>query len=167
MKSKSPFTLFFNFGGDKSVGLNDVILNSGKPINPLTQRIASLRKVKSPAEIEVMHAAGQISSRAINKAIGQVGSKDPIATEKTLAKYLEYQFVRGGCDKQAYIPVVASGSNALTIHYTRNDDLLYRDELVLLMPEENSVDIVLIFQERGQIHQKGLVSLKGIYMKLY
>ncbi|CCG25754.1 Icp55 protein [Candida orthopsilosis Co 90-125] len=132
LKSNSPFSSFFNFGGDKSVGLNDVILNSGKPINPLTQRIASLRKVKSPAEIEVMHAAGQISSRAINKAIGQVGSKDPIATEKTLAKYLEYQFVRGGCDKQAYIPVVASGSNALTIHYTRNDDLLYRDELVFV-----------------------------------
>ncbi|KAI5970624.1 ICP55 [Candida margitis] len=132
LKSKSSISSFFNFGGDKSAGLNDVIMSSGKPINPLSKVIASLRSVKSPAEIDVMHAAGQISSRAINKAIGQVGSRNPIATEKTLAKYLEYQFVRGGCDKQAYIPVVASGSNALTIHYTRNDDLLYRDELVFV-----------------------------------
>ena len=134
-KYKSAFSSFFNFGGggsDKWTGLNDIILGSGKPVSPLSSVVASLRKIKSPAEIEVMHAAGQISSRAINKAIGQVGSTDPIATEKTLAKYLEYQFVRGGCDKQAYIPVVASGSNALTIHYTRNDDLLYRDELVFV-----------------------------------
>ncbi|KAI5949521.1 ICP55 [Candida theae] len=132
-RSKSAFSSFFNFGsGDKLEGLNDIVLNSGKHISPLSAKVAALRKIKSPAEIEVMHAAGQISSRAINKAIGQVGSENPIAAEKTLAKYLEYQFVRGGCDKQAYIPVVASGSNALTIHYTRNDDLLYRDELVFV-----------------------------------
>ncbi|KAI5952428.1 ICP55 [Candida jiufengensis] len=124
---------FFNFGGgEKFYGLNEVILGSGKVINPLNKLIAELRSVKSSAEIEVMHAACQISSRAINKAMGQVSTKNLFQTEKTLAKYLDYQFVKGGCDKQAYIPVVASGSNALSIHYTRNDDLLYHDELVFI-----------------------------------
>ncbi|KAI5965211.1 ICP55 [Candida pseudojiufengensis] len=131
-KLNAPIKSFFNFGGEKFYGLNDVILNSGKLINPLSKLIAELRSVKSPGEIEVMHATCKISSRSINKAMGQVSTKHPFATEKTLAKYLEYQFVKGGCDKQAYIPVVASGSNALSIHYTRNDDLLYHDELVFI-----------------------------------
>ncbi|CAK9439452.1 uncharacterized protein LODBEIA_P35650 [Lodderomyces beijingensis] len=129
--SSSSSSSFFGFGKKRET-LNDAIMNAGKPVNPVKKEVAKLRSVKSPAEIEVMYAAGQISSRAINKAMGQVASETPFQTEKTLAKYLEYQFVKGGCDKQAYIPVVASGSNALTIHYTRNDDLLYKDETVFI-----------------------------------
>ncbi|KAG7193718.1 uncharacterized protein KQ657_000408 [Scheffersomyces spartinae] len=112
--------------------IQQLLKKTNKNVRGLTNIIAKLRLVKSDNEINVMHAVGQISSRAINKAIAQVGSETPLMTEKSLAKYLEYQFVRGGCDKQAYIPVVASGPNSLTIHYTRNDDLLYRDELVFV-----------------------------------
>ncbi|KAK6459937.1 peptidase M24, structural domain-containing protein [Scheffersomyces coipomensis] len=124
-------SLFSSITGDKNSIIN-VINKSGKVIQPLTSKIAEQRSIKSDSEINVMHASGQISSRAINKAIAKVGSDKPHLTEKTLAKYLDYQFVKGGCDKQAYIPVVASGPNALTIHYTRNDDILYRDEMVFV-----------------------------------
>lgn len=103
-----------------------------RSVRSLSYLITEQREIKSDCEIEVMHAAASISSRAINKAIAKVGSDAPLHTEKSLAKYLEYQFVVGGCDKQAYIPVVASGKNALTIHYTRNDDLLYKDETVFI-----------------------------------
>jgi len=128
----SKFANFFSFGLSSSNNIGDMISKSGLSVKPLASLVAEQRAVKSLAEIKVMHATGQISSRAINKAMAKVGSDTPISTEKTLAKYLEYQFVKGGCDKQAYIPVVASGKNALTIHYTRNDDLLYRDELVFV-----------------------------------
>lgn len=103
-----------------------------KVVRSLTSLISLQREVKSDSEIEVMHAAGSISSRAINKAMAKVGSDSPLCSEKSLAKYLEYQFVSGGCDREAYIPVVASGVNGITIHYTRNDDLLYRDETVFV-----------------------------------
>lgn len=101
-------------------------------VKPITPVIAKLREVKSASEIKVMQKAGTISSRAINKAIAKVGSEDPLKSEKSLAAYLEYEFIKGGCDKQAYIPVVAGGENSLIIHYTRNDDLLYKDELVFI-----------------------------------
>ncbi|CUM67689.1 uncharacterized protein PRCAT00005392001 [Priceomyces carsonii] len=132
--SLSKFLSFFNLKALNSglVTILDLIQKSSKPIRSPKSMIAELRSVKSPAEINVMHAAGKISSRAFNKAIAKVGSQEPIHTERTLAKFLDYQFVHGGCDKQAYIPVVASGKNALTIHYTRNDDLLYKDELVFV-----------------------------------
>ena len=107
-------------------------------------------------------------SRAINKAMGKVGSESPLTSEKTLAKYLDYQFVKGGCDKQAYIPVIASGPNALTIHYTRNDDLLYKDELVFIDAGGKVREaIARIFREHGQIHQVDSVNHKEISMKLF
>ena len=134
--SKFDFSSFFNISNydnnTAAVTVNDIISRSFKTVKPLEPITTDMRSIKSQDEINVMHAAAQISSRAINKAIGKVGSPSPLLTERTLGKYLDYQFVKGGCDKQAYIPVVASGPNSLIIHYTRNDDLLYKDEVVCI-----------------------------------
>lgn len=128
------FSLFFGFGQQllRYGSILDLVSSARKPTKPLKFIIAQHRLVKSDAEVSVMHKAAKISSRAINTAIARVGLDQPFLTEKVLAQYLEYAFVRGGCDRQAYIPVVASGENALTIHYTRNDDLLYKDETVFV-----------------------------------
>lgn len=129
----SKFALFFSTPANpRHASLKSILEAANKPVRSLKTVLAQHRLVKSEAEVKVMHKAGQISSRAINTAIAKVGSAAPLATEKVLAKYLEYAFVRGGCDREAYIPVVASGENALTLHYTRNDDLLYRDETVFV-----------------------------------
>lgn len=131
--SNTKFALFFGFGQSLRQGsLGELLSSTRKPTNLLKSILARHRLVKSEAEIKVMHKVGQISGRAINTAIARVGLRKPFLSEKVLAQYLEYGFVRGGCDRQAYIPVVASGENALTIHYTRNDDLLYKDETVFV-----------------------------------
>ena len=52
--------------------------------------------------------------------------------EKDLAAYLDYEFKNQGCDGAAYMPVIAGGANALSIHYVRNDELLKGDEMVLV-----------------------------------
>lgn len=129
--------VFRTFFGSKDVNelvpsVTDLISKSPAQKRPLAPLMSQMRLVKSDAEIRVMHAAARMSGRAINLAMAAVGSLRPFSTEKTLAKFLEYGFVRGGCDAQAYVPVVASGANALNIHYTRNDDLLYRDETVFV-----------------------------------
>ena len=136
-----------------------------KSVQKLSPIVAKLRVIKSDAEVSVMKRACGISSVAINRAMATVGSDDPINSENTLARYLEYQFVKGGCEKNAYIPVVASGSNALCLHYTRNDDLIKKMTLFSLMLVGNQADIVLIFLEHGQIQQTALLMLKEIYMK--
>lgn len=131
--ASGKFSLFFGFGHSASHGnIMNMLSAARKPNRLLKFVLAQHRLVKSDAEIAVMHKAGKISSRAINTAIARVGLEEPFLTEKVLAQYLEFAFVRGGCDGQAYIPVVASGENALTIHYTRNDDLLYKDETVFV-----------------------------------
>ncbi|RKP30970.1 hypothetical protein METBISCDRAFT_15104 [Metschnikowia bicuspidata] len=132
--ASGKFSQFFGLGNARlhHGSIIQMLSAARKPTRLLQSILAQHRLVKSPAEIAVMHAAGRISSRAINTAIARVGLDQPFQTEKVLAQYLEYAFIRGGCDRQAYIPVVASGENALTIHYTRNDDLLYRDETVFV-----------------------------------
>ncbi len=132
--TRGKFGAFFGGAAPSptSSRLADMVKASRATVRPLAPLVATQREVKSDCEIEVMHAAAAILSRAINKAIARVGLPQPLCRERTLAQFLEYEFVHGGCDTQAYIPVVASGANALTIHYTRNDDLLYRDETVFV-----------------------------------
>lgn len=79
----------------------------------------SLRVTKSAAEVINMRKAGRISGRAFNETIER-----RFKEEAHLWAFLEYQFKLGGCEKPAYVPVIAGGKNALQIHYTRNDDVL-------------------------------------------
>ncbi|AET41323.1 aminopeptidase Ecym_8027 [Eremothecium cymbalariae DBVPG len=95
-----------------------------KELKPI---LAQLRSIKSPAEIRLIRRAGQISGRAFNQAYAK-----RFRNERTLNAFLEYKFISGGCEKPAYVPVIGAGANALCIHYTRNDDVMYDDEMVLV-----------------------------------
>ncbi|KAG0127546.1 peptidase M24, structural domain-containing protein, partial [Tuber indicum] len=88
---------------------------------PLKYFMHKLRVSKSDAEVANMRKAGQISGRAFNKAIA---TKERFTMERDLWAFLEYKFRMGGCEKEAYVPVIAGGQNSLHIHYTRNDDKL-------------------------------------------
>lgn len=109
--------------------ISDIIKNRGPNIKvrPLGPLVRQMRAIKSDAEVKVIRRAGQISGRAYNKAYAE-----RFRNERTLASFLEYNFVSGGCSGHAYVPVVAGGPNALSIHYTRNDDIFYDGELALV-----------------------------------
>ncbi|KAI5838974.1 peptidase M24, structural domain-containing protein [Morchella snyderi] len=94
---------------------------------PLAPVMHGLRNVKSAAEVANMRKAGKISGRAFNMAM-----QERFVTERGLHAFLEYRFKVGGCEKEAYVPVVAGGENACTIHYTRNDETLKNGDLVLV-----------------------------------
>jgi Xaa-Pro aminopeptidase len=51
---------------------------------------------------------------------------------RALAAHFEYLCALKGSERPAYVPVVASGSNALVIHYTANNQLLKSGDLVLV-----------------------------------
>ena len=95
-----------------------------KPLRPL---LNDLRVIKSEAEIQNMRRAGQHSGRAITDAMRQ-----SFTAEKDLDSFLDYWFKQDGCDGPAYVPVVAGGINANTIHYVSNDMLLNPNDLVLV-----------------------------------
>lgn len=106
---------------------------------PLAPTLHEMRSVKSSAEIACMREAGRISGGAFNEVIRLGQSK-----EKDIEATLEWLFRIGGCERSAYVPVVAGGKvhclsltrvinqNALTIHYTRNTGDIGPDDMVLV-----------------------------------
>ncbi|KAK9450246.1 peptidase M24, structural domain-containing protein [Limtongia smithiae] len=105
----------------------EVVKHHNKAIRGLTSLVQDLRAIKSDSELAVMQTAGLISGRAITDAYGTRWKR-----ESDLFAYLDFKFRVGGCEKSAYVPVVAGGKNALGIHYTRNDDVLTDGEMVLI-----------------------------------
>jgi intermediate cleaving peptidase 55 len=108
-------------------GIMSVFRDSKASIKPLRPLLNELRVLKSPAEIANMRKAGQHSGRAITDAMRQ-----SFTSEKALDSFLDYWFKQDLCDGPAYVPVVAGGSNANTIHYVSNDMQLKPSEVVLV-----------------------------------
>lgn len=67
-----------------------------------------IRVRKSVAEVANMRLAGKVSGEAFNRAMGMT-AREEFSTEKQLWAFLEHEFRRGGCDGEAYVPVVAGG----------------------------------------------------------
>ncbi|KAH4964742.1 hypothetical protein HBI78_111860 [Parastagonospora nodorum] len=108
-------------------GIAKVFRDNEASIRPLRPLLNELRVIKSEAEIVNMRRAGQHSGRAITDAMRQ-----SFSYEKDLDSFLDYWFKQDLCDGPAYVPVVAGGINANTIHYVSNDMALKPDELVLV-----------------------------------
>lgn len=108
-------------------GIATIFRESKASVRPLRPLLNELRLIKSEAEITNMRRAGQHSGRAITDAMRQ-----SFTSEKDLDSFLDYWFKQDLCDGPAYVPVVAGGINANTIHYVSNDMLLKPDDLVLV-----------------------------------
>ncbi|KAL4804374.1 peptidase M24, structural domain-containing protein [Aspergillus unguis] len=98
--------------------------NNVKPLRPI---LNEMRAFKSEEEVLQLRRVGQASGRAFTESM-----RHKFTGEKILTSFLECNFKINGCDTSAFIPVVAGGSNALSIHYTRNDDVLKEGDMVLV-----------------------------------
>ena len=73
---------------------------------PLSPEVARLRAIKSDAEVRVMRAAADISARAHAKTMRFA---KPGMNESQIAAHFAYLCAMSGAQRQAYVPVVASG----------------------------------------------------------
>jgi Xaa-Pro aminopeptidase len=86
------------------------------------------RLIKSREEIRCMRRAAKISARAHLRAMQTCR---PGKNEAELMAELLHEFQRNGCPP-SYLPIVAGGRNALTLHYVANNQPLPNDGLVLI-----------------------------------
>lgn len=84
--------------------MNFTSMLEGKRLGSLKHLMHKLRVFKSEPEVVNMRKAGKISGRAFNMAM-----QNRFTKEKDLWAFLEYQFRIGGCERSAYVPVVAGG----------------------------------------------------------
>ena len=95
-----------------------------------------LRVIKSPAEQALMRRAGVVSAEALNRAIEVTR---PGSTEHQLFATVDYESRMRGAETLAYVPVVATGTNANFIHYIDNKQILSDGELVLMDDGERNI----------------------------
>ena len=100
---------------------------------PLTPYVEKLRFVKSPNELRLMKRAGNISSAAMTQTMG-FQTIPGVTIESQIQAHFEYHcsLARGMGIKPAYVPVVASGSKGLTIHYINNDGIIEEGDLICM-----------------------------------
>ena len=88
-----------------------------------------MRLIKSPAELEIMRQAADISREAHHEAASMLRPGQP---EYEIEARLNYVFRRRGGSGAAYGSIVAGGSRATVLHYVRNDQIFEDSDLVLI-----------------------------------
>lgn len=89
----------------------------------------ALRMIKSPAEVETIQHACQITGKAFDRVLAAM---KPGVMEYEIEAEMTYEFLRNGASGHAYTPIVASGYNACVLHYIDNDMACQDGDLVLM-----------------------------------
>lgn len=101
----------------------------GCEFQPLQRLLHEHRLIKSPAEQQLMAAAGGITAGAHIDAMRRCR---PGLSETQLEAVLVHAFMQAGARAPAYPSIVAGGRNACVMHYVRNDSLLADGDMVLI-----------------------------------
>ena len=105
--------------------------NPALEIKKLDFTIASLRAKKQSVEILQIQKAIDITQTALEKIFQKIKDKK-INNEKQIAAELTYQYQLQSSEGHAFNPIVASGKNAITLHYEDNNQSLKSEDLLLI-----------------------------------
>jgi Xaa-Pro aminopeptidase len=89
--------------------------------------IQELRIVKDDGEIELLKKASDASVAAQRVMMKSVR---PGATERAIAGKMTAAWLEAGCERGSYAPIVGSGINSTTLHYSENTATMQDGEVV-------------------------------------
>ncbi|MEA2058187.1 MAG: aminopeptidase P N-terminal domain-containing protein [Actinomycetota bacterium] len=98
-------------------------------VENVTRVLAELRLIKTPDEIAAMREACLISAAGHAEAMRVA---QPGMTELRVQAAMEYVFRAAGAEREGYPSIVASGPNAVILHYTENDRTIEAGDLLLI-----------------------------------
>ena len=104
--------------------------NSGDPDTfvSLDYHLHEMRLFKSRFEINQLKQAARLSAKAHSSAMRAVR---PGMREHELEAVLVSQYKLQGAE-HAFLPIVGSGANGCILHYTENNDVINKDDLILI-----------------------------------
>lgn len=88
-----------------------------------------LRIFKEPAESDAIKHACSITRNAFMRILPLV---KPGMMEYEIEAEIIHEFKKSGADGHAYEPIIASGENALTLHYVENSSVCREGEMILM-----------------------------------
>ena len=98
-------------------------------LSNVTPVVFRLRSKKTPAELELIRTAVNITVEAQRQAFQAM---EPDMNEFELQSLIEYMFRRNGADRPSFATIVGSGPNSTTLHYNANDRVMRAGEVVVM-----------------------------------
>jgi len=98
-------------------------------VNDVKPDLAQLRVIKDAGEIERIRHATDASMAAHWAALQMM---KPGLNEHDVAARMQYEFMKDGCERPAYAPIVGTGFNSTVLHYSA-DDVPIKDGDVVVM----------------------------------
>ena len=95
----------------------------------VTPLIAELRKIKSPAEVEMLQRAIDITGEAQREAMRAI---KPGAFEYEAQAALEAAFTRNGAERPGFPSIVGSGFFSTVLHYNENHKKIEAGDMVVV-----------------------------------
>jgi len=93
------------------------------------QLIGQLRAVKDAGEVELIRKATNASIAAHQAAIKAM---KPGINEHDIESGMVYEFMKAGCERPAYAPIVGSGFNSTVLHYSADNQPINDGDVVVM-----------------------------------
>ncbi len=91
--------------------------------------VNQLRRVKSPAELDLIRKAVAITVDAQRDAMRYI---EPGQNEFETQALIEYTFRRNGADRPSFSTIIGSGPNSTTLHYNADDRYFGNNDVVVM-----------------------------------
>jgi len=114
-----------------ALGFLGATLGAGavEPSGDVAQLLIPLRAIKSPAEIELLRKA---SDASIAAQLAGMRAIKPGVRERTVAGLEIAKMMEEGCERPSYAPIVGSGPNSTTLHYSDNSRTMQSGDTVVI-----------------------------------
>jgi Xaa-Pro aminopeptidase len=99
------------------------------PAGDVSEPLIALRAIKSAAEVELIRKASEASIAA---QLAGMRSIKPGVRERTVAGVELAKMMEDGCERASYPPIVGSGPNSTTLHYSENSRTMKSGDLVVI-----------------------------------
>ena len=91
--------------------------------------VGQLRRVKSPAELDFIRRAVNITVGSQREAMKLIA---PGMNEFEVQALIEYNFRRNGADRPSFSTIVGSGPNSTTLHYGIDDRYIEKNDMIVM-----------------------------------
>ena len=98
-------------------------------IKPANNEVANLRRIKTPAELDFIRRAVNITVSAQRDAMRVI---EPGMNEFEVQALIEYNFRRNGADRPSFSTIVGSGPNSTTLHYNADDRFIDASDVIVM-----------------------------------
>ncbi|MDP2916073.1 MAG: aminopeptidase P N-terminal domain-containing protein [Candidatus Aminicenantes bacterium] len=119
-------------------------------VRDCNEKLWDLRRIKTPAEIEVQRRSGRIGVQAMTEVLK---AARPGQMEYELSALFEYVCKREGCPEQAFNVIISSAENHPYLHYAAHNRKLVDGDFVVFDagPEfgDYDIDITISFPVNG------------------